>query len=231
MTETRVYFIRAIGTDLIKIGVADDPRQRLRDLQVGSAHQLEIVTEIPGDERYESVLHRRFDNLRAHGEWFKCEGDLAVLIRVLPTLPSETRPRSKARERKPVERPAQPLIHHPAMKRHWADHLAMLGEVIARYGVAKFAAEIKKPRWLLIAWLQERGHHKMPLFVETALLAKIPKPEAARLLRHALLDLPSKSDLGLPHDPAAEAKLRASIEEMIANAEQAGVELLEEMRR
>jgi hypothetical protein len=84
-----VYFI---GTEAkvgraVKIGVADQPERRLRQLQIGSAAPLHILAVTPGGEFEEGIYHAKFARLRLRGEWFRIS---AALLREI------TRLRSKA---------------------------------------------------------------------------------------------------------------------------------------
>ncbi|MGR9047591.1 GIY-YIG nuclease family protein [Halobacillus faecis] len=67
-----VYFIRESGLDHIKIGKADDPEQRIKELSTGSAHTHEIVHLIKSKEPYktEKLFHCYFSDKRIKGEWF-----------------------------------------------------------------------------------------------------------------------------------------------------------------
>jgi hypothetical protein len=79
-----VYFI---GSDegMIKIGVAGDPKARLRDLQAGSPVKLRILATTTGGQAGEGAYHKRFADLRAHGEWFERHDDiLAEIARLSP---------------------------------------------------------------------------------------------------------------------------------------------------
>ncbi len=71
---TWVYIIGPVGgLPPVKIGVAFDTQQRLRDLQIGSPVSLEIhyATELgPIAGRFETAVHRALQADRAHGEWF-----------------------------------------------------------------------------------------------------------------------------------------------------------------
>jgi hypothetical protein len=78
--EQRVYFIEAQGTDLVKIGIAAQPKERLRELQTASPHRLAILAEMPGGKPKESALHRQFAAHRAAGEWFHRTPELDELI-------------------------------------------------------------------------------------------------------------------------------------------------------
>jgi hypothetical protein len=74
-TEHSVYLI-ASRLGLAKIGVAPDPRQRLRELQVGSPVRLELALAEPYPTRQQAravadELARRFAARRAHGHWYR----------------------------------------------------------------------------------------------------------------------------------------------------------------
>lgn len=65
-----IYFVQPQGGGLIKIGCAKDPEARLRNLQTASPVRLVILATMDGDILDEQRLHRRFRQLRQHGEWF-----------------------------------------------------------------------------------------------------------------------------------------------------------------
>jgi hypothetical protein len=76
-----VYFIEAIGVDLLKIGHTDrDVETRLRELQTGNPHTLRIAAMMQGDTATERSLHEQYKHLRVNGEWFKVDAELRVLI-------------------------------------------------------------------------------------------------------------------------------------------------------
>jgi hypothetical protein len=79
-TSQSVYFIEAAGTDLVKIGIAAVPKDRLRELQTASPHKLSILATMPGGKVAESRLHRHFAASRATGEWFHRTPELDALI-------------------------------------------------------------------------------------------------------------------------------------------------------
>lgn len=71
-----VYFIEAKETGLIKIGLANCARARLKQLQTLSPVPLVLLGVVETDKfgALEKDLHRRFAEHRAHGEWFHaCE--------------------------------------------------------------------------------------------------------------------------------------------------------------
>ncbi len=74
-TDHSVYLI-ASRLGLAKIGVAPEPRQRLRELQVGSPVRLELALAEPYPTRQQAravadELARRFAARRAHGHWYR----------------------------------------------------------------------------------------------------------------------------------------------------------------
>jgi len=70
-----VYLIR--GNDgKYKIGIAKNPKQRIKQLQTGNSDKLVIIEtyESENASKIESALHNQLAHLRNEGEWF----DLSV---------------------------------------------------------------------------------------------------------------------------------------------------------
>lgn len=65
-----VYLIDG-GNGRWKIGTANDPEKRLRDLQAASPVPLRLVAVGPGGRPREAALHIQFERCRLHGEWFR----------------------------------------------------------------------------------------------------------------------------------------------------------------
>jgi hypothetical protein len=78
--EGFVYFVQCPANGLIKIGVADDPARRFRDLSCQSPFPLVMLGTLPGGRSFESRMHGRFCHLRHHGEWFLPGERLLYLI-------------------------------------------------------------------------------------------------------------------------------------------------------
>lgn len=74
-----VYFIA--GADLIKIGIANNLKKRLIELQCGSPIKLRVLGFVatPQPELLEKWLHGRFDEYRRHGEWFESAYELQAI--------------------------------------------------------------------------------------------------------------------------------------------------------
>lgn len=76
-----VYFMRrADGVGAVKIGCSKWPESRLTAMQVWAPEPLAIIATAPGGFEDEKRLHRQFDKLRLHGEWFEPAAPLLALI-------------------------------------------------------------------------------------------------------------------------------------------------------
>jgi hypothetical protein len=82
--EALVYFIQAEHGGPIKIGIAADPHERLRELQVGSPYRLVIRMTRRGGVAAERRYQRQFKAHRLSGEWFAPSDALVKLCRGLP---------------------------------------------------------------------------------------------------------------------------------------------------
>lgn len=73
-----VYFIKSkdeFAKQLVKVGKANDPESRLRELQTGSPIKLRLIGKIKCKTEYqafqlEKAIHRIFRNRHRRGEWF-----------------------------------------------------------------------------------------------------------------------------------------------------------------
>lgn len=75
-----VYFVQAADGGLIKIGIANDLRSRLKSLQAQCPVPLRCLAALPGYRELEIELHDRFSAHRRHGEWFEPAPELLELI-------------------------------------------------------------------------------------------------------------------------------------------------------
>lgn len=83
-----VYFIEAVGLDLVKIGYARDIDERLRKLAPGCPAPLRLLGVMPGGPSTEHHLHATLHSLRAHGEWFRRGPDLDAILATLEPPPA-----------------------------------------------------------------------------------------------------------------------------------------------
>jgi ACT domain-containing protein len=76
-----LYFIRAQGSDLVKIGVSRQPIKRLAHLQVGSPLILYLDACLWGVAHHEKEIHRilKSKSLYSHGEWFQSEAQAIAM--------------------------------------------------------------------------------------------------------------------------------------------------------
>lgn len=83
MNNSYVYFIEAIGTDTIKIGVTTNMKTRVSALSSSSPFELCVVYYFPGSLQKEKELHKKFNHLRVNGEWFKYTDEIKNFISAL----------------------------------------------------------------------------------------------------------------------------------------------------
>lgn len=76
-----IYFIRATGTNKVKIGYSISPRWRLATLQTGSPLPLEIIGLCSGSLETEARFHSVYAEYHSHGEWFDLPDDAIAAIR------------------------------------------------------------------------------------------------------------------------------------------------------
>lgn len=87
----RVYFI---GEDLrldgiVKIGIANDPRERLKTLQTAHPNRLQLFAIEYGGRGREVTLHQRWSKQRMNGEWFRISAPiLKHVLDLAETMPS-----------------------------------------------------------------------------------------------------------------------------------------------
>lgn len=81
-----VYFIRAVGTNMVKIGyTASGIKQRLSGLNTSSPFDLECVFLLPSDDptTVELEIHNQLAQYRRRGEWFELsDGDLSGFLAI-----------------------------------------------------------------------------------------------------------------------------------------------------
>ena len=111
-----VYFIRAGESGAVKIGLTQNIKERLIDLQCGNHERLILLREIPGGPLVERWLHRRFAEYKIHLEWFRFTDEMLTVEP--PENPNISEPKiAKTRrvkmgipkiEREPIPRPLPP---------------------------------------------------------------------------------------------------------------------------
>jgi hypothetical protein len=68
-----VYFIREVGTELVKVGKSTNPERRLKTLQIGTPHKLELVHTVNSIKYNESWFHDILSEFHISGEWYQLD--------------------------------------------------------------------------------------------------------------------------------------------------------------
>ena len=73
-----VYLMRAEGTELCKIGVSMNPKERLKTISSSSPFDISLLSTISGGYETEKQLHKKYENLglRVKNEWFRLTDDI-----------------------------------------------------------------------------------------------------------------------------------------------------------
>lgn len=66
-----VYFIEAVGLDLVKIGYTEELIRRFKEIRTSCPVQIRLLGFLPGDKALEANLHRQYKQFRGEGEWFR----------------------------------------------------------------------------------------------------------------------------------------------------------------
>jgi len=69
-----LYLILDTIDNTLKIGRSKNISARLKQLQVATSHELNLLYEIKGKGFMEKELHSRFNDIRLTGEWFRNDG-------------------------------------------------------------------------------------------------------------------------------------------------------------
>lgn len=75
-----VYFIEAVGLDLVKIGYAIDLQKRFTGMMTTSPAPLTLLGVLDGGPKLECALHEQLAAHRAHGEWFRKTPEVMAVV-------------------------------------------------------------------------------------------------------------------------------------------------------
>jgi hypothetical protein len=68
------------GENLVKIGVAEDPKSRVESFRIARP-DIKLLGHIPGGREVESHLHQRFSHARIErSEWFEMTPEIELAI-------------------------------------------------------------------------------------------------------------------------------------------------------
>lgn len=78
-----IYILQS-GTDILKIGKADNVKKRARALQTAHPFQLRVLRKFEVDETdvlaLEKAIHKKLKEFRLQGEWFRVEPAIAIRV-------------------------------------------------------------------------------------------------------------------------------------------------------
>ena len=104
-----IYGILSSDNSRIKIGKAEKPEQRLRELQTGAPKPHKLIAVLPGSHKEEAALHREFRDLRHNGEWFDSKPQVLQYLIANSTTDF-------------LDEPLRTLLEtHPALRSLWFD--------------------------------------------------------------------------------------------------------------
>ena len=76
----RIYFIEAVGMNLVKIGYTINPPKRFMAMLTASPAPLSLLGCIAGGPQKEAKLHAQLAEHRLHGEWFKMVPEVLSVV-------------------------------------------------------------------------------------------------------------------------------------------------------
>jgi hypothetical protein len=84
-TETSDWFIYAIRApnNLIKLGRAKNPTERLAALQIGSPVKLTLIAWARARWSLEGKVHKLLAESREHGEWFRPDDPVLQIVELI----------------------------------------------------------------------------------------------------------------------------------------------------
>lgn len=66
-----VYFIEAVGLDLVKIGYSEELIRRFKEIRTSCPVPVRLIGFLDGNRAAEAALHHQYAKYRAEGEWFR----------------------------------------------------------------------------------------------------------------------------------------------------------------
>jgi len=84
-----VYILQMEASRHVKVGIGADPRERMRNLQVGNPETLTLIAVVPGTRETERMLHTYLDVDRMQGEWFRWSERTESLIEFIASHPDK----------------------------------------------------------------------------------------------------------------------------------------------
>jgi hypothetical protein len=79
----KVYIVKTLESNKVKIGVSKTPEKRIKSLQTACPEILQTMAIIDGEEGLEKEFHSYFHKLRLHGEWFEYNKTIPLTAQLL----------------------------------------------------------------------------------------------------------------------------------------------------
>lgn len=76
-----VYFLHALISNRVKIGFSLNPERRIAGILTSCPEQIVHLGSMRAGYPDEAALHKKFEGLRVHREWFEATPDLLIYIR------------------------------------------------------------------------------------------------------------------------------------------------------
>lgn len=83
MNKQHLYFIHCELTDKVKIGVSNNVRRRLAELQLSSPTELKLIGVVDNCGDLEKTTHFLFRKLNTKGEWFEMNEEIRTFMQQL----------------------------------------------------------------------------------------------------------------------------------------------------
>ena len=132
-----IYFAQGEITRLIKIGHSKNIDDRLDTIQANSPDKVKLLKVIEGNRSLERALHKQFDSVRSHREWFYPSRGLMAYIKALKGVKPKQQIVSRAIKK--IQRAAHYFAHNSRDVQNIADAFG-----VSHYAVRKWA---KTPDW------------------------------------------------------------------------------------
>lgn len=71
-----LYLIHDVVLDKLKIGRSNNPKSRLKQLQIATSNKLELLFVIKGKGNLEAQIHSFFNSINTNSEWFDNDGQI-----------------------------------------------------------------------------------------------------------------------------------------------------------
>lgn len=174
-----IYFVKNGNDNEIKIGYADNVKQRMCSLQTSNSNDLKLIGVMEGEKVVEQNIHERFAHLRVRGEWFTLSDELRDFVNA--NCYTENVPTSKM------------VVVNPTMAQSWLEQNSYSKQrKIRKLHVALLAREMRLGRFqptaqVGFAILNDReilvnGQHTLHAIIQSGL------PQVVNVVYHEVDD-------------------------------------------